>query len=216
MRDYRPQAEKSRFEKFLQRFAQTPLGGKLFITVFPAIDRRLMPLTRGRLSTGLGQPIVLLHARGAKSGVERTTPLLATKTGDEIVVVASKAGAVNHPAWYHNVRANPDVELTIDGARQPMLARVVAGDERERLWGIVCDNYSGYATYQRRAGAREIRSSCSSLADAGGRRFNRLMLRGCAGCPMGGFGLRQFRRELHHGTARGRSPGHVDTARLAL
>ena len=92
MRDYRPQAEKSRFEKVLQTFAQTPLGGKLFITVFPAIDRRLMPLTRGKLSTGLGQPIVLLHARGARTGVERTTPLLATKTGEQILVVASKAG----------------------------------------------------------------------------------------------------------------------------
>jgi F420H(2)-dependent quinone reductase len=156
MRDYRPQAGKGRFEKLLQTFAQTPLGGKLFISVFPAIDRRLMPLTRGKLSTGLGQPIVLLHARGAKSGIERTTPLLATKTGAQILVVASKAGAVKHPAWYHNVRANPEVELTVDGGRQPMRARIASGEERERLWAVVCDNYSGYATYQRRAGSREI------------------------------------------------------------
>ena len=156
MRDYRPQAEKTRLQKVLQRFAQTPLGGKLFITVFPAIDRRLMPLTHGRLSTGLGQPIVLLHARGAKTGVERTTPLLATKTGEQIIVVASKAGAVKHPAWYHNVRANPEVEVSVDGERRPMQARTAAGNERERLWAVVCDNYSGYATYQRRAGSREI------------------------------------------------------------
>lgn len=156
MRDYRPQAEKSRFEKVLQAFAQTPLGGRLFITVFPAIDRRLMPLTRGRLSTGLGQPVVLLHARGAKSGVERTTPLLATKQGDRIVLVASKAGAPKHPAWLHNVRANPEVELTVGARRRPMRARIAEGAERERLWAVVCDNYSGYATYQRRAGARVI------------------------------------------------------------
>src|ERR671930_364341 len=71
MRDYRPQSEKSRTEKLLQAFAQTRLGGKLFISVFPEIDRRLMPVTRGRLSTGLGQPVALLHVRGAKSGVER-------------------------------------------------------------------------------------------------------------------------------------------------
>jgi deazaflavin-dependent oxidoreductase (nitroreductase family) len=156
VRDYRPQAQKSRFEKVLQSFAQTPLGGRLFITVFPAIDRRLMPLTRGKLSTGLGQPIVLLHARGAKTGVERTTPLLATKTGERIIVVASKAGAVKHPAWYHNVRANPEVEVSVDGGRRPVRARIADGEERERLWAIVCDNYSGYATYQRRAGSREI------------------------------------------------------------
>ena len=157
MRDYKPQAEKTRIDKLLQSFAQTPLGGKLFITVFPAIDRRLMPLTRGRLSTGLGQPIVLLHVRGARTGVERTIPLLATKTGDTVIVVASKAGAAKHPAWYHNVRAHPDVEVTIDGQRRPMRATIAdAGQERERLWAIVCDNYNGYATYQRRAGDRVI------------------------------------------------------------
>ena len=72
MLEYKPQAEKNAIDKTLQAFAQTRLGGKLFITVFPEIDRRLMPLTRGRLSTGLGQPVVLLHVRGAKSGIERT------------------------------------------------------------------------------------------------------------------------------------------------
>src|SRR4051812_10920625 len=113
MRDYRPQTEKNRAEKVLQRFPQTRLGGKLFITVFPAIDRRLLPLTRGRLSTGLGQPVILLHTRGARSGLERTTPLLATKTGDTLLVVASKAGAARHPGWFHNVRANPDVAVTV-------------------------------------------------------------------------------------------------------
>lgn len=157
MDDYRPQAEKTRFEKLLQAIAQTRAGGWLFISVFPAIDLRLMPLTRGRLSTGLGQPVVLLHARGARSGQERTVPLLATKTADTLLVVASKAGAARHPAWFHNVRANPEVAVTIAGRRQPMRAAIVSdGPERERLWEIVCDNYSGYRTYQQRAGARTI------------------------------------------------------------
>jgi deazaflavin-dependent oxidoreductase (nitroreductase family) len=156
MRDYRPQSEKSRLEKLLQSFAQTPLGGKLFITIFPAIDRKLLPLTRGKLSTGLGQPVVLLHTRGARSGLERTTPLLATKHGDLLVVVASKAGAVKHPAWFHNVKANPEVEATIEGRRRAMHAHIAEGEERERLWTMACDNYSGYATYQRRAGDRLI------------------------------------------------------------
>ena len=60
-----------------------------------------------------------------------------------------KAGAEKHPAWFHNVRANPDVAVTVDGKRRPMRARVAAGDERERLWAVVCDHYSGYATYRR-------------------------------------------------------------------
>jgi deazaflavin-dependent oxidoreductase (nitroreductase family) len=157
MRDYKPQAQKTRTEKLLQSFAQTRVGGRLFITVFPAIDRRLLPLTRGRLSTGLGQPVVLLHVRGARSRIERSVPLLATKTGGTLLLVASKAGAINHPAWYHNIRANPDVDVTIDGQRRPMRAEIAAaGEDRERLWRIVCDNYTGYATYQRRAGSRVI------------------------------------------------------------
>ena len=156
VRDYRPQSAKSWFERALQAFAQTRFGGLLFLSVFPAIDRRLIPVTRGRLSTGLGQPIVLLHTRGAKSGLERTTPLLATKHGDRTVVVASRAGATRHPGWYHNLLADPDVDVTADGRRQPMRARIVEGEERDRLWAMACDNYSGYATYQRRAGERRI------------------------------------------------------------
>ena len=156
MHDYRPQAEKSTADKALQALAQTRLGGRLFITIFPAIDRRLMPLTRGKPSTGLGQPVVLLHVRGAKSGIERSVPLLATKTGDTVLLVASKAGARRHPAWFFNVRASPDVEVTIDGGRRPMHARIAEGEEHERLWNVVCDNYTGYAKYQERAGDRVI------------------------------------------------------------
>jgi deazaflavin-dependent oxidoreductase (nitroreductase family) len=156
MLEYTPQAQKTAVDKLLQSFAQTRVGGKLFITVFPEIDRRLLPLTRGRMSTGLGQPVVLLHVRGAKSGVERTVPLLATKQGDLIVLIASKAGAVSHPAWFHNVRANPDVEVTLRGERVPMHATIAEGEERDRLWAMALDNYSGYARYQQRAGDRTI------------------------------------------------------------
>jgi deazaflavin-dependent oxidoreductase (nitroreductase family) len=153
---YRPQAEKSRFERLLQAFAQTRPGGKLFLTVLPAVDRRLLRVGGGRFSTGSGQPYLLLHTRGARSGLERTTPLLATQAGDTLLIVASRAGDVRHPGWLHNLRANPDVEITVRGRRHPMRAEVVEGDERESLWTIVCDNYSGYATYQRRAPGRFI------------------------------------------------------------
>jgi len=156
MLDYKPQSEKNAIDKILQAFAQTRLGGKLFITVFPEIDRRLMPLTRGRMSTGLGQPVVLLHVRGAKSGVERTVPLLATKRGDLVVLIASKAGAAKHPAWFHNVKANPEVEVTLRNERVPMHATIAEGPERERLWAMAVDNYSGYARYQTRARNRTI------------------------------------------------------------
>jgi deazaflavin-dependent oxidoreductase (nitroreductase family) len=156
MRDYRPQTQKTWLDRSLQAFAQTPFGGRLFISVFPAIDRALIPVTRGKLSTGLGQPVILLHTRGARSGVERTSPLLATKQGDLVVVIASKAGALQHPAWYHNIKAEPEVEVTIGGRRVPMAAEIAQGSERDRLWAMACDNYTGFETYQERAGERVI------------------------------------------------------------
>ena len=156
MRDFRPQSEKRRLDRVLQAFAQTRFGGWLFINVFPAIDRPLLRLSGGRLSTAPGQTYVLLHARGAKSGAERTVPLLGTKWGDAIVLVASKAGAPEHPAWFHNVRAHPDVAVTVRGDRRPVRARVAEGEERDRLWQLACDHYSGYAAYQTRTGGRVI------------------------------------------------------------
>ncbi len=75
--------------------------------MFPAIDRWLIPRTGGRLKVALGQPILLLHTRGAKSGQPRQTPLLYTPHDEGFVVVASKAGAAHNPAWYHNLRAHP-------------------------------------------------------------------------------------------------------------
>jgi deazaflavin-dependent oxidoreductase (nitroreductase family) len=154
---YRPQHEKSRLDRALQAVARSRLGGWLFITVFPRIDRRLMPLTRGRLRVALGQPILLLHTRGARSGQPRTSPLLYTPHGEGFIVVASKAGAAQHPAWYHNLRAHPeDVEAEVGGRRIRVRPRVVEGEERNELWRRVNDNYNGYETYQTRAHDRVI------------------------------------------------------------
>jgi len=152
----RTQAEKTPVDKALQAFARTKLGGKLFISAFPAIDKRLMPLTRGRLRVGIGQPILLLHARGAKSGQPRTTPLLYCARGDQIILVASKAGAEHNPAWYHNLVAHPEVEVEIVGKRRAVRSREAQGAEREKLWRFVNDVYNGYEVYATRTGGRQI------------------------------------------------------------
>lgn len=125
--------------------------------MFPAIDRWLIPRTRGHLKVALGQPILLLHTRGARSGEPRTTPLLYTPLDDAFIVVASKAGAAHHPAWYHNLRAHPDaVSVELDGGRLAVRPRVVHEPERSELWRRVNDNYNGYETYAGRAGDRVI------------------------------------------------------------
>lgn len=129
----------------------------MFVNVFPAIDRWLIPRTQGRLRVALGQPILLLHTRGARSGQPRTTPLLYTPLEDAFIVVASKAGAEHHPAWYHNIRAHPDdVSVEVDGRRVAVRPRIVDDPERTTLWQRVNDNYNGYETYAGRTGGRVI------------------------------------------------------------
>jgi deazaflavin-dependent oxidoreductase (nitroreductase family) len=129
----------------------------MFINVFPAIDRWLIPRTQGRVKVALGQPMLLLHTCGARSGEPRTTPLLYTPLGDDFIVVASKAGAAHHPAWYYNLRAHPGaVSVELDGRRVAVRPHLVEEPERSELWRRVNDNYNGYETYARRAGGRVI------------------------------------------------------------
>ena len=101
--------------------------------------------------------MLLLHTRGARSGQPRSTPLLYTRHGRGYVIVASKAGADHHPAWYHNLRAHPDaVTIEVGGQRIPVRPREAEGAERAELWRLVNDNYNGYQVYQQRAGQRTI------------------------------------------------------------
>jgi deazaflavin-dependent oxidoreductase (nitroreductase family) len=100
-------------------------------------------------------PMLLLDHVGAKSGVKRTSPLLYIEDGDDIVIVASKGGYPQHPAWFHNLRANPDTEVQVGRERRRVHARVASAEERSRLWPKAVDAYSSYADYQRKA-PREI------------------------------------------------------------
>jgi deazaflavin-dependent oxidoreductase (nitroreductase family) len=100
-------------------------------------------------------PSLLLDHVGAKSGAKRTTPLTYLRDGDAFVLVASKGGHPSNPAWFHNLRAHPDVTVQVGSKRLPVRARVAIPAERTRLWPKVVDLYGGYAGYQARTG-REI------------------------------------------------------------
>ena len=100
-------------------------------------------------------PMLLLDHVGAKSGVKRTSPLLYIPDGDDLVIVASKGGYPKNPAWFHNLRANPDTTVQVGSERRAVRARVASAEERRRLWPKVLDAYSGYGEYQERTG-REI------------------------------------------------------------
>jgi deazaflavin-dependent oxidoreductase (nitroreductase family) len=115
-----------------------------------------------RLSGGLlgsrvpgGPPMLLLEHVGAKTRKKRTNPLVYLRDGENIVIVASKGGSPRHPAWFHNLQANPDATAQVGSRRMPVRARVATSEERSALWPEVTKLYRGYEAYQRRT-SREI------------------------------------------------------------
>jgi deazaflavin-dependent oxidoreductase (nitroreductase family) len=109
----------------------------------------------GQRIPGVGKMLLLDHV-GAKSGAKRTSPLLYTPDGENLLIVASKGGFPKHPAWFHNLVANPDTTIQVGSERRPVHARVATPEERERLWPMVVKTYHGYADYQVRSKGREI------------------------------------------------------------
>ncbi len=100
-------------------------------------------------------PMLLLDHVGAKSGTGRTSPLVYVRDGESIVIVASKGGHPKHPAWYHNLRANPDTTIQVGSERRRVRARIAEPEERGRLWAKAVKTYGGYRGYQERT-QREI------------------------------------------------------------
>jgi deazaflavin-dependent oxidoreductase (nitroreductase family) len=102
-----------------------------------------------------GTTILLLTTTGRSSGESRTTPLIHRTDGDRWVVVASKGGAPQHPAWYENLRAQPNASITVMDEEIPVVAHAAAGEERERLWGLLAEAWPAYDDYRRKTD-REI------------------------------------------------------------
>jgi F420H(2)-dependent quinone reductase len=110
----------------------------------------------GHTIPGVPGKMLLLDHVGAKSGTKRTSPLLYVRDGDDVVVVASKGGFPKHPAWHHNLVANPDTTVQIGSHHLKVRARVAKPDERDRLWKLAVKAYRGYEDYAARSKGREI------------------------------------------------------------
>jgi deazaflavin-dependent oxidoreductase (nitroreductase family) len=138
------------------------------------LDRAVFRLTRGRstFSSWLaGLPVAWLTTTGAKSGQERTSPVLAIPCGDgRLIVIASNYGQRNNPSWYHNLCANPRVRILFEGAEQEMLARELEGDDRAHWYERGIDIYPGWVEYRKRAPRRipVIELSAPSAAPGAG------------------------------------------------
>ena len=139
-------------------FAMSKAGTWYGINIASRVDPKLMKLTRGRANlSGNLMPTVLLTARGRKSGAERTVPLVYFTEGDDVILMASSFGRPKFPAWYHNVKANPEVTLTAGGVSERYRASEVEGPERDALYEKAQQVYEGYGIYeQRTAGIRKV------------------------------------------------------------
>jgi deazaflavin-dependent oxidoreductase (nitroreductase family) len=123
------------------------------------IDRRVHRLSGGRhtfASLVSGIPVVMLTTTGAKSGQSRTVPVLGIPTRGDVAIIASNFGQYRHPAWYHNLRAQPDAEVVIDGKRRRVRAVEADGERRSEIWQEGLRVYPGFGQYERRASHRRI------------------------------------------------------------
>lgn len=142
------------YQRFVERIARTALGARVFLPIVTVVDRVLIRSSHGRVTSGVGttwgKDVCLVTATGAKTGKVRTVPLLATLVGDDVILIASQGGAEKNPAWYYNLKKNPDCEIELHGQRSRRRAREATPDERGRLWAAALANYAGYQAYQER------------------------------------------------------------------
>jgi F420H(2)-dependent quinone reductase len=130
--------------------------GRRSTKIHVALYRRSGGKIAGHLPGWPEARIVLVDHTGAKSGVKRTSPLMYHEEGDTVAVVASKGGQPTHPAWFHNLKANPDTTIQIGSVVREVRARVATDEERDRLWPKFVAFYPGYDFFQRNAKGRKI------------------------------------------------------------
>jgi F420H(2)-dependent quinone reductase len=129
---------------------------RLVFLVMTTLHRSLYRLTGGRVGArAAGLPVLLLTTTGRKTGTQRTVPLCYLEDADAYVLVGSKGGAPQHPAWYLNLEAHPEVGVQIGAEQRRMEARRASPEEAERLWPTILDRAPGYAKYRAKT-RREI------------------------------------------------------------
>jgi deazaflavin-dependent oxidoreductase (nitroreductase family) len=95
-----------------------------------------------------GMPLLLLHHVGAKSGTDRIAPLAYLEDGGSYAIFASKGGAPEHPAWYHNLKAHPETKIELAGQEVAVVAHEAEGSERDRLYSTQAAKLPQFAEYE--------------------------------------------------------------------
>ena len=143
----------------LLHLVATKPGSVIHRMIAARIDAPLMRLTRGHVDASFGTfPQVVLRTTGAKSGVQRDVPLGYFTDGDDVILIASNYGQATHPGWYYNLLKHPECELLAHGrSGRRFIARPAEGADRDRLFALAEDLYSGYTRYsENTSGIRTI------------------------------------------------------------
>lgn len=150
------------FHALIQRIAASKPGAWLMSRSLHHIDRIVMRFSSGRMSlTSIlaGIPVVILTTTGAKSGLPRTVPLLGICDEYDpasFALIATSWGQEHYPAWFYNLRANPQATCSIAGESRQYTAHEATGEEYERFWQSAVDTYLGYSLYKQRIHGRKI------------------------------------------------------------
>jgi deazaflavin-dependent oxidoreductase (nitroreductase family) len=155
----RPWEEANALQRGVRRFAASGPGSALLSRMLDRLDRLTFRVTKGRhLASSLlsALPVAMVTTVGARSAQRRTVPLLAMPTDDGLAIIGSNYGKPKHPAWRHNLRANPDGEVDVEGRRWAFRAVEVDDERRDRIWQEALRTYPGFTTYAKRAAPRRI------------------------------------------------------------
>jgi deazaflavin-dependent oxidoreductase (nitroreductase family) len=147
------------WQRGIRRFATSGPGSWLVARTLDHLDRLTFRATKGRhLASSLlsALPVAMVTTTGARSGQRRTVPLLAMPTDHGLAIIGSNYGKPAHPAWRHNLRADSEGEVEVDGERWTFRAVEVEDERRERIWSEALRTYPGFSTYAKRATPRRI------------------------------------------------------------
>ena len=147
------------FHRMMRTFAATKVGAGFLRRTAHHLDRLITKLTGGRSSfagIATGVPAVVLTTTGAKSREPRTVALYGIPHPDGVGLIASNFGGPKHPAWYYNLKANPEATVSIGRDTWHATARLATPRERDEIWAKGIEIYPGWRRYETRAGNRHI------------------------------------------------------------
>lgn len=169
--DYRHR-RRTRFQRAMVAVASTRSLSTLNRRLLPSLDRLVLAITGGRTtltSLASGFPVLWLTSVGARSGLARTSPLLAFPLDEDVAVIGTSFGQKTTPGWVHNLEAHPAASAAYRGNEVRVVARRAESEETKLVWETAASAYPGYANYARWASHRQIRVFVLEIAEDPGR-----------------------------------------------